>query len=368
MVDSGSNVCITGNLGGLLDVVDIKPTTISFMLEGAPASYDDCITKQGLLPLSLSDDTTYYQTCFYCANMVETIILPAAVLASSDVFCSWTLEGFKDPALPGSLRFTSHDGLVLMYFPLHCREGLYYCDTDIYTVNRDPVHVLCNRTTVRCPDPKFHPTSKARQIKSEVWALRFGSPGEHQLNLLPSHVDGTLPCFEYHPFCHIDFKGQAYICKQPAEKIAARIPGCGSEFFMDFGFLWASSDDYKQPNNALDRVIRFYDGYCAYLLIVDSASRRVWAFLTASKEPPLAILRAFLHKFGLNNEIIWMDQGGKLARSADFRTTMLKEFNYVLEPTGADSPSQNGGVEIYNKTLVVKVRTLLYGSGLLAKF
>jgi hypothetical protein len=120
MVDSGSNVCVTRNLGGLLDVVDIKPTTISVTLEGAPASYDDCITKRGLLPLSLSDGTTYYQTCFYCANMVETMILPAAILASSDVFCSWTQEGFKDPALPGSLQFTNHDGLVSMYFPLRC--------------------------------------------------------------------------------------------------------------------------------------------------------------------------------------------------------------------------------------------------------
>jgi hypothetical protein len=47
---------------------------------------------------------------------------------------------------------------------------------------------------------------------------------------------------------------------------------------------------------------------------------------------------------------------------------MLGEFGYVVEPTGADSPSQNGGVKIYNNTLAVKVRTLLYGSGLPAKF
>jgi hypothetical protein len=39
-----------------------------------------------------------------------------------------------------------------------------------------------------------------------------------------------------------------------------------------------------------------------------------------------------------------------------------------VEPTGADSPSQNGGVEIFNGTLAVRVRTLLYGSGLLPKF
>jgi hypothetical protein len=47
---------------------------------------------------------------------------------------------------------------------------------------------------------------------------------------------------------------------------------------------------------------------------------------------------------------------------------MLKEFNYAVKLTGADSLSQNGGAEIYNNTLAVKVRTLLYCSGLSAKF
>ncbi len=34
---------------------------------------------------------------------------------------------------------------------------------------------------------------------------------------------------------------------------------------------------------------------------------------------------------------------------------MINEFNYIVEPTGSDSPSQNGGAEIYNGTLAVKV-------------
>ncbi len=90
MVDGGSNVCITGNLGCLVDVSDIEPITISVALKGGPASYDNCITKRGLLPLTLSDGTSYYQPCYYCANMVKTIISPAAALASSDVFSGWT--------------------------------------------------------------------------------------------------------------------------------------------------------------------------------------------------------------------------------------------------------------------------------------
>ena len=151
MIDGGSNVCITGNLNSLLDVVDIEPITISVAIEGSPTSYDDCITKWGLLPLSLSDGTTYYQTCFYCANMVETIISPAAVLALSDVFYSWTQDGFKDPSKPGSIRFLSHDGLVSMHFPLTCNDGLYYCNTDVYTVDRDPIRIQCRRTTTTPP-------------------------------------------------------------------------------------------------------------------------------------------------------------------------------------------------------------------------
>jgi hypothetical protein len=47
---------------------------------------------------------------------------------------------------------------------------------------------------------------------------------------------------------------------------------------------------------------------------------------------------------------------------------MLNGFGYAVKPTGADSPSQNGGIKIYNGTLAVKVCTLLYGLGLPAKF
>ena len=137
---------------------------------------------------------------------------------------------------------------------------------------------------------------------------------------------------------------------------------------MDFGFMHASTDDYRRPNKNPDRVVQSYDCYCAYLLIVDGTSRRVWVFLTSSKTPPIALLRAFLMKFGLAKGVIWTDQGGELARSAAFRTTMMNKYTYTVEPTGADSPSQNGGAEIYNGTLTETVRTLLYGSGLPAKF
>jgi hypothetical protein len=54
--------------------------------------------------------------------------------------------------------------------------------------------------------------------------------------------------FEYHPSRYINFKEQAYIRKQAAQCTAERIPTCGAEFYMDFGFMRSSTEDYKRPN------------------------------------------------------------------------------------------------------------------------
>jgi hypothetical protein len=307
MVDGGLNVCVTGNLGILLNVKDIAPIQISVTLKNASASFDDCITKQGLLPLTLTNGTCYYHPCYFCANLVETIVSPSAILVSSDVFVQWQQIGYKDSTVPGSIQFSSYDGLASMHFSLRRHDSLYYCDSDVYTVDHVRVHIQCHwadaappqaSQTPRLPPSKFTPTSRAQQVESEVWALWFGSPGEQQLNVLPQHVIGTPPVFEFHLFWLIDFKEQAYIWKQPAGKSTKRIATRGTEFFMDVGFLRASADNYCRPNRNTDRIVTSYDGHCAYLVIVDSASCRTWTFLTESMEPPIAICTAFLQNFG----------------------------------------------------------------------
>ncbi len=138
---------------------------------------------------------------------------------------------------------------------------------------------------------------------------------------------------------------------------------------MDFGFMRASSSDYSKPNKSIDRVADLWDGYSSYLLIVDEASRYIWVFLTKSKEPPLDIIDTFLDRFGhRNGGSVCSDQGGELARSFAYSDLLLRKHKYVVEPTGADRPSQNGAVEIYNAKLAVRTRTLLFGSGLPAKY
>ncbi len=196
-----------GDLTILLDLTDTAPIDISVALDGTPTLLENKITKRGLLPISLSDGTIYYQPCFYCANMIETIISPAAILASSKAFFYWTQDGCKDPTVPRRIRFTSKDGLQSMFFDLENRDGLYYCSTDVFAVDHDnPVRVRNQCTKAQPPPdvkrnpPKFTPTSKARQVESEVWLLRLGSPGKGQLEVLPGNITGTPAVFEYHPF------------------------------------------------------------------------------------------------------------------------------------------------------------------------
>jgi hypothetical protein len=55
LMDGGANICITGVLSLLIDVVSIPPLPISVATKSGSISLDDCCTKRGLIPLELSD-------------------------------------------------------------------------------------------------------------------------------------------------------------------------------------------------------------------------------------------------------------------------------------------------------------------------
>ena len=144
LIDGGANICLTGILDLLVDVVTIAPLPISVATKTGDISMDDCCTKKGLIPLSLTDGSVYYQPCYYCKNAVETIISPQAILASSDVLVTWTQTGHKDGS-PGKIRFDSDSGLFSIAMCLEYRDGLYYCPTDV--LDKDPVQ--CNTPVIR---------------------------------------------------------------------------------------------------------------------------------------------------------------------------------------------------------------------------
>jgi hypothetical protein len=126
----------------------------------------------------------------------------------------------------------------------------------------------------------------------------MGHCGEDQLVSLATHADGLPNNFEFHPFRHIDWKEQARIRKRSARRVAQKVHDAGARFYMDFGFIRASSVDYSRPNITSDRVVDSYDGYSSYLLIVDDKSAMSWIFLTKSKQPPMEHVRLFLRTFG----------------------------------------------------------------------
>ncbi len=134
LMDGGTNIFIMGILGLLVDVVSIPPIPISFATTSGSISVDDCCTKQGLIPLTLSNGSIYYQPCYYCKNAVETIISPEAIMAASDTLVHWTQEGYKGSD-PGSIHFSSESKLYSITLKLEKRDGLYYCPTDTYTID-----------------------------------------------------------------------------------------------------------------------------------------------------------------------------------------------------------------------------------------
>jgi hypothetical protein len=379
MMDSGANICVTGILGLLVDVSSIPPLPITIATKTDHISVNDCCTKRGYLPLMLTDRSVYYQLWYYCANASEIIISPDAILQSSDILAHWYQEGHHDGS-SGTIRFTSNSGLYLISLTLDKRDGLYYCPTNVFTVAPDPVYPALHsihRVVASSPPDipselrgrRFAPTSRSKLAESETWMLRLGSPGEDQLDLQPGNVTGVPPGFQYHPFRFINWKEEARIQKQAAQRSSERTTESQRRFYIDYGFMSASSSNYSRPDKTKDRVVLSYDGFLLYLLIVDKATRYIWFFLTKMKEPPTNLLDAFFtrfrHKLGGS---VRTDQSGELAHSSALGDLLLRKHRYVLEPTGSDSPPQNGAVEIYNGKLAVRTCSLLYISGLPAKY
>ncbi len=116
-----------------------------------------------------------------------------------------------------------------------------------------------------------------------------------QLDVLPQNITGLPFTFKYHPFRFVNFKEQARIRKQAAQRSAVRMQDRRQRFYMDFGFMRASTSDYSRRDKTKDWVVFSYDGFSSNLLIIDKASRYVWVFLTASKSPPSTSSKNFFN-------------------------------------------------------------------------
>jgi dUTP pyrophosphatase len=132
----------------------------------------------------------------------------------------------------------------------------------------------------------------------------------------------------------------------------------GQMFHMDFGFMRGSTFSDKDEDG---RIITSLDGMNSYLIIIDRKTRRTWVFLTKSKIPPLKTVTDFLSMNGsrtATRRIVRSDQGGELYKSTAFQEA-IRDSKFLLEPTGAGAPQQNGMAERPNQTLGNMTRCLL---------
>ncbi len=165
-----------------------------------------------------------------------------------------------------------------------------HAKTDQISLLREPIASRVATTAppsiLRCPR-KYSPTSKDKQLESELWLLRLGSPRVSQLDCLPANATGISSVFEHPPFHFIDFKAQAGICKQVVQWSAVRTIEQKCRFYMDFGFMRASASNLSHADKSKDRMVFSYNGFSSCLLMVDKASRCIWVFLMKSKDPPI---------------------------------------------------------------------------------
>jgi hypothetical protein len=184
LMDGGVNICLTGILSLLVDVVSIPPLPILVATTSGALSLDDCCTKRGLLPLTLQDGSIYYQPCYYCKNATKTIISLEAILVSSNILVCWQQEGHKD-ARPGTIWFFSNRGLYNITLALEKQDGLYYCPTDVFDIDVNPNQhsgPQVSRIAVLDTIPhltrlsRYQAVSSNQLTESELWMLRLGSP------------------------------------------------------------------------------------------------------------------------------------------------------------------------------------------------
>ena len=107
----------------------------------------------------------------------------------------------------------------------------------------------------------------------------------------------------------------ANVSKNPAGHKDRPATCFGEQLHMDFNFTRASSVKYNK-SKSMKRVVQSRQGYSATLTIIDKKTRKLFAFPTAGKSPPLQIVKAFLEQYKTSDgrtRFVRTDQGAELA-------------------------------------------------------
>jgi hypothetical protein len=285
-------------------------------------------------------------------------------------FSAWNQHSNVDTGI-GYIEFQHRRTEDVTRFTLHSENGLWFSYTSVID-DYSPWWDTSNAPVINRLNG---------QAQYELVHQRWGHPGERSMQCLHNHIDGIPKCKGN----NIHRCASCMLAKATKRAINISRPSAkpdhhsaessptptvynahcqrGQHFHIDFGFMRGSG--YKTMD-VDGKIVTSIDKYNSYLLIIDRYSRYTWVFLTKSKSPPLNILRKFLTEHGptdLKHRIIRTDRGGELWGSQAFQD-VVKDFDYILEPTARDAPFQNGMAERPNQTLANMVRCLLFSAGL----
>ena len=190
-------------------------------------------------------------------------------------------------------------------------------------------------TTNQVIIPPVNPTSHIHNMKSqqyknlEIWHQCLGHIAPTTLRSTQQVVEGIpqLPTAtsQFHcPFCDI-----AKLQKQPTAKQTNRdafIPG--TAYHMDLGFIGGPSQNHTKHHKPQTEQ-RSYEGHIAYLLIINAATRYIFAFPLKSKHPLIDTIDRFLTKNGrAKRTLVTTSPKGILKNSKSFaKTCRLKGYS-----------------------------------------
>lgn len=448
--DTGANCSATNDLNLLWDYRPLnKPIPIiTYQGNDDNNSTNFEAVGTGVIKMIIDDKTINWLT-LYTPHSTGTIISPDRYMMDNVHVDEFLQAGKRNGK--GYIKFINNNGKALATVDMkRKRDGLWYTDSPVLlppprapTATPDdndtavvihhvdassvdaPTSPLASRPDVTFPARTKTWTSQASQaIKHlELWHQRMGHPAPRTLQRTSQVVDGIPTISNNASHFHCPFCDIAKLTKNSGNTMSTRdafLPG--TAFHMDLGFIRGpkliKDSNGNRKTTKTQTAQLSHDGYSAYLLIVDAATRYIFCFPLKSKSPPLALIDRFLSKNGrakrsvistnpdglLNKSTsfaelcqkygysknahkiidgpyedlvsmglerpryyIRTDNGTELAGSQEFRQT-ANNHDFFVETTAPDSSNENGLAERPHRTLKEKVRCLLYTAGLGVEF
>jgi hypothetical protein len=450
--DTGANCSATNNKNLLWNFKTLpKPIPIvTYQGTDNPTTDNFEATGTGIIKMII-DDTIMEWLALYTPNSTGTIISPDRYMMDNGQVEEFIQSGKRNGQ--GYIRFTNKEQKTVAKVKMKRRkDGLWYTDTpvlmppptptspDLVHPTSTPLNRISKATTAAInPAQDDNNTDKAlpssvrtttwtstasQALKHlEVWHQRMGHPSPRTLQRTAKVTNGIpqLPGNNSHfhcPFCDVSKLQKS--SGNPTSTRDAFLPG--TAFHMDLGFIRGPKTitDSKGTTKTTKTTTAqlSHDGYSAYLIIIDAATRYVFCFPLKTRSPPIALIDRFLsqngrahtsrittmpngllhksnsfsavctkygysknaHKIidGPYEELLSMglerpryyirtDNGNELAGSQAFRET-ANNHDFLVETTAPDSSSENGLSERPHRTLKEKVRCLLYTAGLGVEF